>query len=1355
MIRKLFLTAIILFGVLLLPGAARAQVDILLDNLKNVVPPSPNASSIAKFSEWPVNLNTGVPDISIPIYELKGRSITVPISINYHAAGIRVGEIASWVGLGWALNVGGCISRSVQGLPDEDGYLSTSSNYTNPNNTCGSGVINQSLVQTTENQAAQGQTDTEMDIYNLSALGKSYRIYINAANDSAYTMPRSNIRITADFLQNNGYTWSMILEDGTKLLFGGNSSFVETTTNSSMSSGVGSFISAWYLQSIVTPTGEMITFTYTSNGISQPTHTSQSDWIQYWTGGHGGVNQGFTNSASTMSLSSFNTVTQLSLSTIESDLARVYFIPADTLRRDLNGGVALSEIKVLSKINNKYIEDWLFGYTYSQAAASTPTTTVVYNNNRLKLMTLTQKPTDGTPSQLWSFTYNPTSLPSQISYAQDYWGFYNGATNNSSMLPNIPLNASNCTIYPSSYTGSFVNGLTLSSFTGTGFMSPSHDIGNNRTPNPAYMQAEMLTKITYPTGGYSVFTYEPNSQPATVPVVTNNTSINLSLNLTATSNPYNQSQSSQFTLSAPGYVNLYVSSTISSGVYVDFPGASVTAKITDASGNIVMSNSSGNFNQWINLFLAGTYTLTLSTNVPQSDLSGTNAVNASATMTYSAAAGTQTIAQLLGGLRIKSIQMVDGVSGTPTESRYFAYAAPTVVNPLDSINDFTTVQYSVVTDPSSGQTNYYTKLTRTTSSKCELGAIQGGTVAYGQVTTYHGYNGADGYTVSNFSAPIPVSAASTNFPFLPTDGRSWRGGLLTSEQTFNAAGKVLKSTANSYQFVPAFSISNFKCGWLTIYTGEQNQNVVNSGLSCPCYSFTNEQVEHTSTTEVTYNVNTGDSLSATKTFYYDDAANMQPTRTVTFNSKGDSVVVFTRTALEEPAINSSIPLSTAAIAAIDTMLNRNMVGIPVETEKYTKSIVTNKTLTNYKFESNGHVQPDNVMVQNASNALETRVYFPRYDTRGNLLEQQKSANVKQDYIWDYAGFYPIAEVVGADSNSVGYTSFEADGSGNWSIVSSARDSVTPAITGYKSYNLSNGTISSTMPLSSTRTYTVSYWSTNGSYTLTNGGTPKQGKTINISGTSWTYYEHTITGTTTIAISGSGKIDELRLYLTGAQMTTFTYTPLVGVSSQCDLNNRITYFQYDGFNRLYIVKDQDGNTLKKYCYGYSGQSIACSQFYNNAKSGTYTRNNCGANYTGSTVTYTVAAGKYASLVSQGNADTLALNDVAANGQNYANTNGVCTPIMITINSINYVGITGFTATFVNTSTNQQTVFNIPAAGGTLGSLIQGTYNVTLAKSGTTKYLYTVCSVGHAGAVSSTFSNVAINSTCATVQIDTVN
>jgi hypothetical protein len=89
-------------------------------DLPTIVPPSPEAASLAKFTEIPVSLYTGVPNISVPIYTIQQSGISIPISLNYHARGIKVEEIASRVGLGWALSYGGSISRQTRGKVDED-----------------------------------------------------------------------------------------------------------------------------------------------------------------------------------------------------------------------------------------------------------------------------------------------------------------------------------------------------------------------------------------------------------------------------------------------------------------------------------------------------------------------------------------------------------------------------------------------------------------------------------------------------------------------------------------------------------------------------------------------------------------------------------------------------------------------------------------------------------------------------------------------------------------------------------------------------------------------------------------------------------------------------------------------------------------------------------------------------------------------------------------------------------------------------------------------------------------------------------------------------------------------------------
>jgi len=64
------------------------------------------------------------------------------------------------------------------------------------------------------------------------------------------------------------------------------------------------------------------------------------------------------------------------------------------------------------------------------------------------------------------------------------------------------------------------------------------------------------------------------------------------------------------------------------------------------------------------------------------------------------------------------------------------------------------------------------------------------------------------------------------------------------------------------------------------------------------------------------------------------------------------------------------------------------------------------------------------------------------------------------------------------------------------------------------------------------------------------------------------------------------------------------------------------------------------------------------YYNAAKSGQFTKNNCGPGTQGTTVTYTVPANTYSSTVSQADADQKATTAVANNGQAYANSNGIC-------------------------------------------------------------------------------------------------
>jgi len=61
------------------------------------------------------------------------------------------------------------------------------------------------------------------------------------------------------------------------------------------------------------------------------------------------------------------------------------------------------------------------------------------------------------------------------------------------------------------------------------------------------------------------------------------------------------------------------------------------------------------------------------------------------------------------------------------------------------------------------------------------------------------------------------------------------------------------------------------------------------------------------------------------------------------------------------------------------------------------------------------------------------------------------------------------------------------------------------------------------------------------------------------------------------------LNGLRTTFPNAFVTTYTYKPMVGISSITDENGKTATFEYDTFNRLSTVKDHIGNILKEYQY----------------------------------------------------------------------------------------------------------------------------------------------------------------------------
>ena len=83
------------------------------------MPPSPGPASVVKYADVPFSHSAGLAEYDVPFYTLEGRELSIPIGLHYASGGIKLDEIAGVAGLGWTLEAGGCITRTVMDMPDE------------------------------------------------------------------------------------------------------------------------------------------------------------------------------------------------------------------------------------------------------------------------------------------------------------------------------------------------------------------------------------------------------------------------------------------------------------------------------------------------------------------------------------------------------------------------------------------------------------------------------------------------------------------------------------------------------------------------------------------------------------------------------------------------------------------------------------------------------------------------------------------------------------------------------------------------------------------------------------------------------------------------------------------------------------------------------------------------------------------------------------------------------------------------------------------------------------------------------------------------------------------------------------
>lgn len=637
-------------------------------------------------------------------------------------------------------------------------------------------------------------------------------------------------------------------------------------------------------------------------------------------------------------------------------------------------------------------------------------------------------------------------------------------------------------------------------------------------------------------------------------------------------------------------------------------------------------------------------------------------------------------------------------------------------------------------------------------------SASGGAVGYDSVKVDYSDAKEIGYTVLNYSNAADIV---NYFPALSpgTSGASnLLNGTLLSTTDFkkNTGGTLIKLREESN----IWEVNNFKDYWA--YKSEYIPPYTPAG--CNGVNGGGSPVPATGGASLYYNylhfypVKVGKVLLKRKTETFFDSSTPQTTITNYEYNNYNQVRLASRNtsdgrvAIQRTSYPGEYNVSTGAIS---TMKSKNMIDYPIEVinsisdqNNSSGNELANSAVYNEFYVHDGNiVNPLNKYTLTTSSPI---AFAPsvntnlkdshyelnesyEYNNNGNLIKIQKANAPATRYLWDYAQTNPVVKIDNAVSNDFAYSSFEADGKGNWNYAGPTLADASSPIGKY-CYNLGGGGISSPN-MEPSKKYILSYWRNN-STPLTVPGTLANYPIISKNLPGWTCFIHIITGVSGINLNGSDLIDDLRLFPEEAEMSSYTYDQLIGLTTTTDSKGYTTYYKYDALQNLENVKDQKGNTLKSFEYKYAGNpSLGAVPYGNTLISKAFIRNTCPSGYAGGQVIYSVPANTYTSYISIDAANNLAQDDINENGQDYANLNGSCTlsPCVASNIVVNKTGPNSYSVTYSGAGsatslllsiTDNNTGQGIQSPGLSSGG---GTVNGTVPNTGRS-YTFTVRAFG---------------------------
>lgn len=799
----------------------------------NSVAPGPGASA---GLGTPVSLYSGTPGISVPIYSIQGAGISIPIGLSYRATGIKVQDIASWVGLGWNLNAGGGVTRVVRGLPDDHptrGFYSTDTDHLNTTNEVfGTSPFdledpnNPNKPKTTFNcddeepntnadalkAISQGCYDIEPDVFYIKAPGLNAEFVYDRSGTMHF---RSYQSLKVEKQEDaSGYieAWIITTLDGSRYTFGkvgGKTSVQKMTRTGTIPQDLpedcplyDEYISTWDLLQIESPSRqETIYFDYVAEYTSFRS-LSETAYKHIFV----------SNIPNTYTIHE-NTLNGTRLKSIRSTLGhQINFKVQEIGRVDLQGGHALEEIEVYYRGNK--IKSLKFTYEYYQHLASDqgheptlPTILKLEEKSRLKLKSVQEFNPLGQSVPPYVFEYEgegglTPGLPARLSLSYDLWGYFNGELNTGYLSCNMAR------------------------------VSQAEQILYYRRAVFPETQKGILNKVTYPTGGYSEFTYEPHtySNFGGGLLTWENKELQRHeevVNITA-------GQSYQFTI-PEGFGN----------VQACFAGNSITACVdncfADPSDPDNMLNLYEQGNSMIetqvgtlccdNLWITGIGTnvsllpyvgngLSLTLGRGESYIIHSTGVSANFKITYFTVGQTSLTNKEGGGLRIKNIKTYDNPSASPLTKHYeytekYTYTVEDEDGNESSVDGIRSsgrmkthhnYRYTISLEECDGTSMPGNRSLQVISSESfGLGSNSAGNVGYNEVTVIYEDKEERGKIVYKYSNPeMSTNGETATFPFLPRGLADMHYGLLeevSEHRWLNDGGHPDNPLYHNYQTI--------------------------------------------------------------------------------------------------------------------------------------------------------------------------------------------------------------------------------------------------------------------------------------------------------------------------------------------------------------------------------------------------------------------------------------------------------------------------------------------------------------------------------------------------------------------------